>query len=234
MMIPIATDEDFREMADWIASLGSENAKYSEDQPRVPAGSDHGGEFGSTVQTELPGIATTPSAWYQSLTEEEFLAGEFYKGTGYKSMNPALRGQKEMSALMEKRIKLIDSALSKGALPKDKTLFRMAPLSALSGLEVGSEFTDNGFISTSMKKNFAGDYRHKKQTQVFEIRAKAGQRGGYADQLWRTGRDHTYLNPNLKENEFILPRGTRFRVSRTWAGNDKAKHVELEVIDSGN
>ena len=58
MMIPIATDEDFREMADWIASLADENAKYSPDQPR-----DYHGRFGhgsGDVVPPLPDI--TPGA----------------------------------------------------------------------------------------------------------------------------------------------------------------------------
>jgi len=185
------------------------------------------------AKSETPPVATSPNAWYQLLTEDEFKAGEFYKGTGYKSMNPALRGQKEMSPLMEKRTKLIDSALAKGALSKDQTLYRMAPAKAFGNLEVGTEFIDSAFISTSLKRNFAGDYRHQKQTQVFEIRAKAGQRGGFADQLWRTGKDHLYLNPNLKENEFILPRGTKFRVTRTWIDKSGVKHSELEVVNDG-
>lgn len=173
---------------------------------------------------------TTPTSWYKALTEDEFKAGEFYKGTGYKSMNPALRGQAEMSALMERRVSLLDSALEKGALGRDQTLYRMAPESVFGDLQVGSEFMDQGFISTSLKKQFAGDYRHNKLVQIFEIRAKAGQTGGYADQLWRTGKAHEFLNPNLTENEFILPRGTKFRVTRIWTGSDGLRHVAVEVV----
>ena len=104
----------------------------------------------------LPSPETTPNAWFKSLSDNEFRAGEFYKGTGYKSMNPALRGQGEMSDLMERRVADLDSALAKGALGKDTTLYRMAPQNAFGEIRIGSEFVDNAFISTSMKRKRSG------------------------------------------------------------------------------
>ena len=57
MMIPVAVDEDFRELAEWIASLGSENVKHL---PGQHDQLDHGVRGGGDVVPPLPGTVPIP------------------------------------------------------------------------------------------------------------------------------------------------------------------------------
>ena len=57
MMIPTAVDEDFRELAEWIASLGSENVKHL---PGQHDQLDHGVRGSGDVVPPLPGTVPVP------------------------------------------------------------------------------------------------------------------------------------------------------------------------------
>ena len=119
---------------------------------------------------------------------------------------------------------------------------------AIHNMEPGSEFHDRGFVSTSMNpqvavQNFtdqkivhAGDgedARIEDHRHIAQIHVPAGMRGYHLDRHQNTSQYHD----NGEEEEVLLPRKTRFRVtghSHYQAEGHKHYHVvHLEVIGHG-
>lgn len=181
---------------------------------------------------ESPPVSTAPVAWTKSLTPDEVKAAQFYKGTGYKSINQGLR-HGGLSDLNRRRVDLLDSAIRKGALPKDTKLYRQSALGAFGpdGPRVGQVVRDDGFVSTSLRRQLQGDYRHHAKTVITEIAVPAGTHGAWMDRAnYGTDFPLPKVGVNLVENEFTLARGTSFEVVRVWTGNDGLQHVALKVV----
>lgn len=173
-------------------------------------------------------------------TEDEHLdALASYNGIGFRDINGVLRhGDGETSSdrhLEETRQKI--SALSDLIAIQEPTstattLYRgmRAPRRPPFKLNEGDEFHDRGFLSTSTDQSaaqsFAGD---DERTILFTIVTPPGSQ--MADMNGLRGL-------RSSEAEFILPPGTKFRVSRVLRydpedeGDSGPAHYELEVINA--
>lgn len=131
------------------------------------------------------------------------------------------------------QIDLMDSALA--PLDHEISLYRGATSIPSSMVEVGTEFIDDGFLSTSMDKYVGFGFADKPDIEegvraLFQIDVPPEVRGlflGYSQ--------HDYAG---EEIEVLLERGLKFRVAETLdslpAGDGGfIKHVRLEVIGRG-
>jgi len=175
------------------------------------------------------------------LSDAELRDLDNYVGVSYRTMNPALRKDRPLGARTETRVTNINEAIAKSA-PLDepvilwrglnswRTAFDATDLDAL----VGKVVTDRAFASTTTRKSIAfgamgGQGRY---AAIIKIRAPAGQRGAWISGLAKpAGRtDIRGLEHHLarEEGEFLLPRGTRFRVLSVKKG--RIPEIEVEII----
>lgn len=180
--------------------------------------------------------------WVNSLETEEVCALEDYTYTSLAySVNTFLRGlahptddggvyyYDEVDKIVDMTDNL-DTALEKAELPAPITVYRQ-----ISRYHDGQDlldtfmndgiYQDNGYVSTTpVKGSFSrsdpgGDIH-------ITIHVPKGQNRG----AWVVPFSHA-----AKENEFLLPRGTRFKILTDMSKIDRSKNpieIELEMIDS--
>lgn len=139
-----------------------------------------------------------------------------YTGSGYENCNAYLRGleMKEWNEPpgpddVDEFVSSIDNVFDKSPrLPKAYKAFRGVDPIALSGLQPGDEFVDDGFVSTSVDshKAFSGT--------KLEIRVPKGARALYVEEVSNLGH----------ERELLLDRSSKFRILKAeYAKYDKDK-----------
>lgn len=155
--------------------------------------------------------------WAEGLTTQELFALRSYTSSGYYNTNNTLRKgdfdpTKFPKSAVTGTVTGMDSAIAKApGLPQNTMLFRGLQngewfSAAKQGtLKKGAQLRDDGFVSTSPKRGTAQAFGTGGGNKVFmEIRAPKGTRGVYASfPKW---------NNYMHESEFVLPRGTRFKV----------------------
>ena len=225
-------------------SLTERNAQGHHNQKSHAPGVNASGATSSTIEAGIgvsdidnasPLLESVEAAlleeYVSSLTDDEFAAIKAYKGADYSRINDPLRGTNVSEAWgfrpmdTETRIKRtaeLDSALQKGELPTNTMLYRGMITENLllndtgTPLKVGSVFTDKGFTSTSHKLSAASrfgdaDYQAvgtKGTKTVMHIKAAAGTKGGFI------GLGNKSLIKVDAEREFLLPRGSKFMVTK--------------------
>ena len=127
--------------------------------------------------------------WWRSLSESERQAWKNYTGSGYSEIN---RGLRNGGAPTPTAVKL---SRSMEKTTREFTVFRGSPI-PIEQFRVGKLWTDKGFMSTAV--NPGGAWTGTK----FEIIVSKGTKGRYI------GKKSTHPG----ENEFLLDRGTKFRV----------------------
>jgi len=194
------------------------------------------------------------SDWEESLTNEEREALSDYAAEGYKPVNSFLRkGAADGVSIVvdefgstvtydyEHMIPNIDSAISKGSVPKNMILYR-GKKSAVgrSNFKVGDEFIDRGFVSTTIYKGLAESVAgasHAAQlgriAYVFKTRVPKGVNAAYLsgsnydeDEMgevkpWSIGKTF--------EGEVLLGRKHIFRVVKVTGDQSKPGIVEIEL-----
>lgn len=161
------------------------------------------------------------------LSPETIQAIGIYKGIGYIEINRLLRSGKPLMSKPElaSQIELIDRAIDQSPpLPSDVVLYRGIGLSDPSriSIEKGAEFSDAGFVSTSLAAttafNFAGQNKKLPVLQVIHVRSK-NIRGLYIE-----GQSFN------AESEILLDRQTRFRVLRSqWVMVENISDVPMGI-----
>ena len=126
----------------------------------------------------------------------------------------ALRGGQQAQAERDRLddiTSLIDSGLAKlpdyaGAVRRGTTMLRVRK----DDFTVGSVWSDDGYMSTSSASGFGGNHR-------FEISVKSGKmiKG---------------ISGHPKEEEVLMPRGTRFRIVAAEKKPGDILYIELEEI----
>ena len=180
---------------------------------------------------------TFGETWGEGLSEEEKEAVDKYCGGAYRARNAYLRGKwppapkagesvEDILELYEDdiaKVKQANSAMDKAFSAGGKQISE--PMVVYRGggrqiadLPVGAEFTDKGYLSTSVLSYEASDF--VKARSVFSrIVVPKGKTA-----LW--GTDY--------EKELIFPRGTSFRVKakeeRNKFGSKPFTYVELEML----
>ncbi len=143
--------------------------------------------------------------WWRTLTSTQQAAVRKYTGSGYHSMNGALRKGATPDATSR--------ALSSAMRPVDHefTVFRGTRI-PISQFQQGGLWSDKGFMSTAI--NPAGSWDGIK----FEIVIPKGTKGAYVDPF----------SSHRGENEFIIDKGTKFRVIEVdTRGSGRVKMVAI-------
>lgn len=170
--------------------------------------------------------------WERELNNnpEQFNSLYNYTGSFYKAANSYLRKTKKSDYAgysptdLKARIKEIDTALSKFDLKNNIMVYRGSTNHLIGGAKtvddvkkiVGSVVRDKGFMSTSTRKSSAfSDDVH------YEIKVPKGKdRGAYVGGVSHFGH----------EKEFLLNRGTQFKVLGAREGKYGKLIVQLEVV----
>lgn len=149
-----------------------------------------------------------------NLNDAEQYAAELYsKSSG--GVNASLRGQAKPFAvdtrggMKDSQIKDLDSAIAKGTITNDTTLYRGVSWPFFSQLTEGTEFVDHGFLSTTQNRTVAENFGAGRL--VAQVRVPAGT--------------HALYIPTYYEDEFVLPRDMTFRVV-----NKHSDALVLEVV----
>lgn len=141
----------------------------------------------------------------------EKVAIKAYSEISYGAVNRYLR-KGELPNSEAERYKVnailegVDNAMSRTALKSPVIVHRglcESPkcVKFFTGLKVGAEFEDKGFVSTSVRP--IAELKEKVNLQIL---VPAGKQGFYMGELSRYTQD---------EAEFLLPRGSKFRVLET-------------------
>lgn len=140
-----------------------------------------------------------------------------YGGSGYASINAALRHGEGGSTHIKNATKHIDEYLKNAELPEDTTLYRgvkgeYAKILKSILLE-GTKFVDKGFVSTSVRKEISEGFSHG---LLFKINAPKGTKGAAIGSY----------SGHHGEHEVLLPRNTVFKVK---SYDPHSGHVEVDV-----
>lgn len=170
------------------------------------------------TQSDLPLLTYTPGTDMPGLTVAEQDAITSYQLNGFHDVNEALRGQRALAPVTEDLIEQLDGVLARSALDADMTLYRGIQ-DRFDGLDVGAEFTDAAFVSTSMDEvtavsMFADAEVVRESGEFVEsvvIRLEV-PRGTNALRLDSANEFYA------REKEVLLRRGARFRITREQRG----------------
>ena len=146
--------------------------------------------------------------WTDSLSKEQYAALSAYTGSAYININAALRGLSPsfQDGCKENAI-LIHQALSASSIPQGCTVYRGASAAALGSMRnapddqlVGSFFSDNGFMSTSINSedSFGGEIK-------LVIDVPAGAKGAYVGYLSQLGHS---------ESEVLFDMGSVMQITK--------------------
>lgn len=156
-----------------------------------------------------------------------------YQDRDYLDINRILRDKRQTrldvlqtKEMLFKKIQALDIATTRTPLKTDRTLYRGINeknkfISKILSKGVGYKFKDNAFISTSKTKTeLASGVEYN-----LIIRAKKGQKGIDVNYINKKGKWHS-------ENEYILPRGTSFKVRqiKTSSHSKYAKDIYLDIL----
>ena len=157
-----------------------------------------------------------------------------YTGNDYEDINAVLRGRnldyldEDDIAEVEKMIKLLDKAMGIKPAPVDMVVHRLTD--SVPKLPVGTQFKDNGFVSTTISSGYLNDvreelYGHADQSSILhmEIRVPKGTPSTYATAF------QTRDDSDIAEGEMILKRGIEFRVVEIDESGPIPKMI-LEVV----
>jgi len=238
-----------------------EKGKGWEDQPRTPAGSPEGGQWGEggggssagvekpmgaslptrpavakppAVPASQPSASETPKAIddYQGWTaqhggpkvaKEHIEDVKYYQRNGYIGINNVLRrgGGEVPTGDLGKTVAALDESLRQAApLKESVTVFRgMATMP--EGLTEGAVIADKAFVSTTASSKVVKDFLGKSDTPV-EMRITLPKGERVLSMVHATG-----VKKFAKEQEILLPRNTKFRVSKVeTSGGKTIAHLE--------
>lgn len=139
---------------------------------------------------------------YKTQDVDELLAVDAYKSTS-RELNSDLRAGNDYKNIVTDGL---DSALSKSVIDENVSVFRgVSPTVFPADLQIGTIFTDKGFISTTISRKSAWGFSTLHSADdiptVMQIGLKAGQHALNMDAIFDRG-----------EAELLLPRGTSFRI----------------------
>jgi hypothetical protein len=164
----------------------------------------------------------------ESLTPGEVKAIDSYMGENYKSINGTLRNGEGPSAVTGKRIAALDSAVRKGQLGRDTTLYRAAGFKQDWDALVDKTFTDHGFVSTSEATELPLMMSHRPNGAFIRIKAPAGAHVGYLHKLRNQQAVSKY--DGVPEKEVLLPRDSTFKVTAAKRDREGVWHVDMELL----
>lgn len=191
--------------------------------------SNGGGEFSSTTDEQM---MQDNKEWGENLTKSEQQALHDYQADGFRLVNSADRGlldinsQPKLKLEYERLTRGLDSAIEKGKLDRNTTVYRSITnrnKAYLDSLQPGTTHMERGYTSTTVNRN-RDLYKNQPGHARIEYRVPKGTKGAYMN-----------ANPGRKNNvrreqEFLLGRGTRYRVVSREVGKDGTIRIIVEVI----
>lgn len=181
------------------------------DHPRAANG-QFGTGGGSPQKKELSPKQQEMVRWYQHF--------------GYRSINKGLRSG-TLSKSAKQAVDLIDSSFSPA--PEDLVVYRGSKwveghpvFGARGGVKVGAEFSDPAYTSTTTEEGVAREFTNAtavrisipKGTSTLNVSAEMGKVEGGKKQ----------------EKEILLPRDSKFRVTKVDVENGIPRLVHLELV----
>lgn len=184
-------------------AVSGDTSSGSKSNSGMVASGDYSGS-----STPADSIKAAGEQWADSLSKEQYAALSAYTGSAYVNINETLRGISPafQDGYKEKAV-LIHQALSACSLPQACTVYRGASNAALGALQsvpdhqlVGSFFSDNGFMSTSLNSedSFGGDIK-------LVISVPAGAKGAYVGYLSQLGHS---------ESEVLFDMGSVMQITK--------------------
>lgn len=159
--------------------------------------------------------------WIAILTEEEKKAIRKYSYNSlengpmafFKRLNSMLRGEynKEDSIVLTQYAETISMAIQKHSLQNDIICYRGVDVDMTAGLEIGTVFKINQFLSTTVILSQAFKKRF-----TYIIYVKQGSRGAYIEEL----------SCYKKQREFLLDKNCKYKLL-----SRQGNTIELEVIN---
>ena len=150
-------------------------------------------------------------------------------------MNAKLRNRSTLTKEQQAQVDALDAAIRKTpALAEDTVVYRAVPKHILTeghrsgrvqgDVEVGAEFTDLGYVSTSTERASVNDpgYVHPNDRMVMHIRVPKGTKA-LAPSAFTKGNEKANALATW-ENERLLGRGQRFRIDKI---DGRDLHVSL-------
>lgn len=147
-----------------------------------------------------------------------------YKGSGFRDMNKFLRGrpQRFLEAFktekdMQGAIRSLDVFIGKQATKSDVKLYRKigSDVFGSDGPKIGTSFVDKGYVSTN-KSHFGMD-TFRPDGWLVDIAVPKGTPAADIEE-YRSKGQHGW------EREVLLPRGQKFRVTRT---NKRRRRISM-------
>lgn len=152
--------------------------------------------------------------WRQSLTTKQKNALIAYTGITYTSINGSLRGQVKSTPKIKQQVKNIDAGLMKFKLPYSFTVWRGTSLANVQAslankpLKLGAIYRDKGYMSTSLLKSVANNF---KSDALLKIQVPTG----------RQGADLAALSNFKNEDEYLIKHNAKLIVTGISAGIGK-------------
>lgn len=162
-------------------------------------------------------------AWGQSLTPDQQKTLEQYSRSLHVGLNRYLREGRPLPATYAKFVDDIDRAIDAAPpLPEPMILHRGIGGERLLELQPGEMFEDGAFLSTTSNKDVSRGFVYKGSV---EIRVPAGTKAAAMD----ANPGSVYLDED-SENEYLLPRGSRFRVLSVGENEVGKPHLVVEML----
>lgn len=145
-------------------------------------------------------------AWHKSLTINQTKALVAYTGAEYSIINGSLRGTNNPTKKVTTQIKNIDQGLAKFKLPYNFTVWRGTSLTNVKAslgnkpLKIGVVFNDKGYMSTSLLKSVANNF---KSDALLKIQVPKGLHGA----------DLAALSNFKEEDEYLINHNTKLIVT---------------------
>ncbi len=164
--------------------------------------------------------------WAKKITPQQLRAIKYYTGDGYEAMNQALRNaNKKINGKIQAKIKAANGGLRQFKLASPLTVFRGTSIEGVKhsldtqGIEVGSQYLDPAYSSTTLKKATAIQFS---KHVILKINIPEGYHGAYVDPI----------SKNKGEKEYLLDAGTRMIVTRLQKGYTTL-HIKMMVKKPG-
>jgi ADP-ribosyltransferase exoenzyme len=183
----------------------------------------------------VAGMKESSKKYSHKLSHEEAKHIASYQIGSYK-VNDPLRNKKS-NKIAKEHTHSLDKATDH-ELPNDLMVYRGVHHS-FADSPAGTEITDHGFTGTTVDPKignfFAGRKDWTSPKTVARIFLKKGQKGNYLPNS-KTNLDkelspitHQEANVLDREHEFLLPRGTRFKILGHSRGDDGEHYINMEA-----
>ena len=183
-----------------------------------------------TSEAEMDAASETSRTWRSG---EDKRALRDYTMDGYEDLNRAVGNAKgDLSKVdpgLLERVRMLDRATTFGLLKTRATLYRSVNAERLGGdldSMVGKVITDHTFASTSTSPEIAERFaRENKNRSIMRISTSAETRGAWLD-------GDTELTTHPRESEYLLPRGSKFKVTNVRKVAGRAI-IDVELLPHG-